>query len=125
MILSSIWIGYGAIVNQEFWSSVVNGVSFSEWYSEDKHYDCQGAMIESDLNCIIVALATCTKIFAESMGLIELPYDTVFALDDITTVIPQERLDEAQHQWERFRQHAQDAGYLLPTGRVLFAHNID
>jgi hypothetical protein len=85
----------------------------------------RGARFEVDSTVIMIALATTTKVHAEYLGIVELPYDTVFALDDVTQCIPQEQIDRARQQWEQFLEDVRAAGYILPAGRLLFAHTCD
>ena len=115
--LSSVWIGYGCRVDENLWRSE----TFMDWL-----YSYRGpGYFESGHEVWMVAVATTTKIFAEFRGLIELPAETVFALDALTTVIPEERQVQAQHDWECFRQAAQEAGFVFPQGQWLFAHLYD
>ncbi len=117
-MLTSIWIGYGCIVDPSLWST-----PFEEWFTCKCPF--RGVSFEFDNTVIMIALATTTKIHAEYLGIVELPYDTVFAFDEVTQCIPQERIDWARQQWEQFLEDVCAAGYTLPAGRLLFAHTCD
>lgn len=86
---------------------------------------CAPGHIEFGHEVLMVAVATTTKIFAEQMGLIALPAETVFALDSLTSVIPEVYQVQARHAWECFRQAAHEAGFAFPEGRWWFAHLYD
>jgi hypothetical protein len=115
--LSSVWIGYGCRIDESLWHSE----ALMDWLCTY----CGPGHVEFGHEVLMMAVATTTKIFAEFRGLIALPAETVFALDSLTTVIPEECQAQAQHDWECFRQAAHEAGFSFPEGRWWFAHLYD
>ncbi len=120
MALTSVWVGYGCIVDESLWAT-----PFHDWFLHDFSGDILPIPFEIDANTFMIALATTTKAHAEYLELIELSPGAVFPLDEVTKLIPQERIDIASRQWSDFRIAAQLAGYTFPDGRLLFAHTYD
>src|SRR6266702_5426635 len=110
---SSVWIGYGCRTDEVFWSE-----SFGAWWAS---YHVAAPMI-GDLPVLMVVLATTSHYHADSPYTIELPYDTVFPLEQVTDVIPEWLIHKAMQSWERLREEASTVGFLLPTGQLLFVH---
>jgi hypothetical protein len=115
--LSSVWIGYGCIVDTSFWTN-----DFEQWFRSP-------VPIVSDESgsVLMVPLATTTKTHAEQLGIVELPADTAFSLDyeGLTRYVAEDAVGQVVHDWSVFRDSAAVAGFVIGEGRWLFAHLID
>lgn len=114
--LSSVWIGYGCETGETFWTE-----AFEAWWMSYR----TSVPLVSDLWVLMVAIATTTKVHAEHLGIVELPYDTVFRLARLTDAVPGETVRRAVFLWQQFRSDAAAAGFQIPCGHFLFAHLVD